>query len=57
MLIGGVTTPNSVTMPPVMSDAGVTSNDGFQQSMPKNNENQSQWTSRPFRFAPTLVTS
>ena len=30
----GVKTPNSVTMPPVISSAGVTSNAGFQQLIP-----------------------
>lgn len=34
----GLNTPNSVTIPPVISDAGVTSKAGFQQLIPKNNK-------------------
>ena len=32
--IGGLMTPNSVMIPPVISSAGVTSNAGFQHWMP-----------------------
>lgn len=34
----GLNTPNSVTIPPVISDDGVTSKAGFQQLIPKNNK-------------------
>lgn len=34
----GLNTPNSVTIPPVMSDPGVTSKAGFQQLIPANTQ-------------------
>ena len=36
----GLKTPNSVTIPPVMRDAGVTSNAGFQTPIPDGNANK-----------------